>query len=106
MSIILLGGCVVNSNSDDFDDETIRKAKEIAENYLRSNYKDIKTIEFEDGDYSTPMGGLIISGIVNGNEKANFSIDMGVESFEIGGIGTGEEFPEMKEECKDEDCDY
>jgi Protein of unknown function (DUF1433) len=104
--IILLGGCVVNSNKENLDEDTIQKAKEIAESYLKNNYKDIDEIEFSD-DYSSPMGGFMIRGIVNNNKEANFSIDMDVNnSFEIGSIGTGEEFPDIKEECKEKDCDY
>ncbi|CDQ41952.1 DUF1433 domain-containing protein [Virgibacillus salexigens] len=106
--IILLGGCIVNSNKSDFDDETIKKAKNTAESYLKNNFKNINSIEFNE-DYSNPMGGLMIRGTVNGNNKANFSIDIDIEAenqFNVGSIGKGKDFPERKEECKEKSCDY
>ncbi|WP_176087305.1 DUF1433 domain-containing protein [Virgibacillus dokdonensis] len=96
----------MNSNKETLDENTIRKAKNTAESYLKNNYKNIDKIEFSD-NYSSPMAGFMIRGIVNNNKEANFSIDMDVNNnFEIGSVGTGEKFPDMKEECKDEDCDY
>ncbi|NBJ68739.1 DUF1433 domain-containing protein [Roseburia sp. 1XD42-34] len=107
ITIILLGGCIVNSNNEDFDDETIRKAEESVEKFLKNNYKDIRTVDFEKGDYSTPMGGMVISGIVNNNKEATFSIDIDYQSnFRVGSISEGNEFPEIKEECKERTCDY
>lgn len=106
ITIILLGDCAVNSDKENLDENTIQKAKNTAESYLKNNYKNIDKIEFSD-DYSSPMGGFMIRGIVNNNNEENFSIDMDVNNnFEIGSVGTGEKFPDMKEECKVEDCDY
>lgn len=103
--LILLVGCGVNSPGEN-DDETISKAKDTAESYLIHNYSDIHQIEFDE-DSSNPMGGVMVSGIVNGNEKANFSIDIEVENnFYVGSIGKGEEFPERKKECIEKTCDY
>nr|WP_286168702.1 DUF1433 domain-containing protein [Roseburia sp. 1XD42-34] len=102
-----MGGCFVNSNKENFDDKTIRKAEETVESYLNKNFKNIHTINFKKNDYSTPMGGMVISGTVNNNEKATFSIDIDYEDdFKIISSAVGKEFPERKEECKEKACDY
>lgn len=107
VSIILLEGCNVNDNNNqNHDDETIEKALQSVENYLSSNYKNIDSIEFSD-DFSSPMGGLSIRGTVNNNDEANFSIGVTLENnYRISSIGKGKEFPERKEECKEQTCDY
>ncbi len=105
--LLALAGCNVNTNT--FDEQTIIQAKETAESYLKNNFESIHTITFSE-DYSNPMGGLMIRGIVNENEKANFSIDIDIDSsqnkFYVGSIGKGKEFPERKDECKEKSCDY
>ncbi|MDY0404065.1 DUF1433 domain-containing protein [Virgibacillus sp. 179-BFC.A HS] len=76
-------GCF--GNIQNYDDETIQKAKKAVESYIRNNYDDIKTIEFDDNDYASPMGGLMIDGKVNGSFK--FSAGVDEETFEIGSFG-------------------
>lgn len=104
IAIILLGGCFVNTNKDNFDDETITAAKNTVESYIRNNYIDIDTVEFDDDDYSSPVGGLMIDGTVNGN--AGFSADIDEETFRVRSLGEKTGFPERKEECKKKVCDY
>ncbi|MDY0404068.1 DUF1433 domain-containing protein [Virgibacillus sp. 179-BFC.A HS] len=99
--IILLGGCF---DSQKYDDATIEKAKKTVESYIRNNYEDIETVTFDDGDYSSPMGGMMIDGTVNG--KAGFSASIDEESFEVGSMGLKKGFPPLKEECKKKICDY
>lgn len=96
----------MNNNNQNHDDEIIEKAQQSVENYLSNNYKGIETIEFSD-DFSSPMGGLSIRGTVNNNEVANFSIGVKPENnYRISSIGKGKEFPDRKEECKEQTCDY
>jgi len=101
ISIILLGGCFVNSH--DYDEEIIIKAEEIAENYIRSNYENIETIEFIAVEENS-MGAMQVKGVVNGN--AEFTVNTDEESFEVGSIVTKGGFPDRKEECKNGGCDY
>jgi len=100
---ILLAGCSMNKQQH-YDDKTIQIAKEKVESYIRNNYENIDTIEFDNDDYSSPMGGMMIDGTVNG--KAGFSADIDPKSFRIGSMGLKKGFPERKEECKKETCDY
>lgn len=47
------------------------------------------------------MGGMVISGTVNNNEKAAFSINIDYENdFKIISSAVGKEFPERKESAK------
>jgi len=97
--VILLGGCFVNQE----EEQTLNKAKSTVESYLNNNFEDINEIKFDKGDFENPMGGLLVTGIVN--EKAKFSISLD-DDFNVGSIGLGDDFPERKEECKQKSCDY
>lgn len=98
--IILLEGCSVNTRG--YDEKTIEIAKEVVENYIRSNYEDVKKVEFIE-DYSHPMGGVMIRGTVN--DGAGFSADMDMENLEVVSLGEKSGFPQRKEECKEKSCD-
>ncbi|MFU0790335.1 MAG: DUF1433 domain-containing protein [Virgibacillus proomii] len=101
--IILLGGCNVKSNNETYDQTTKERAQEAVEQYIKNNYEGIKSVEIVD-IYQSPMGGLTVDGTINGGE-ADFSA--GVESnYKVGSVGLSEGFPERKEECKEEECDY
>jgi hypothetical protein len=102
LSLVVLGSCSVNSNSVNYSEETIEKAKASVESYIINNFQDVESVEFKDSP-SSPMGGLVLEGTVN--KKATFNIGVN-EDFTVGGIGKGEGFPERKEECKDHSCDY
>ncbi|HLS08681.1 DUF1433 domain-containing protein [Lentibacillus sp.] len=94
----------MNTDENKFDKKTIEKAKEKVESYIRNNYENIETIEFNNDDYVSGMGGLMIRGTVN--EEAGFSAKIDPETFQVGSIGLKTGFPNMKEECKGEICDY
>ncbi|AUJ24631.1 hypothetical protein A21D_01550 [Virgibacillus dokdonensis] len=93
----------MNSSNNNYDDKTISKAREKVESYLRHNYENINSVEFND-DMSDPMGGLMIRGTVNG--KAEFSASVDPKEFKVNSMGEKEGFPKVKEECKEEVCDY
>ncbi|MBF0707697.1 MULTISPECIES: DUF1433 domain-containing protein [Bacillaceae] len=93
----------MNSQSENYDDETKRKAKESVESFLVNNYENINSVEFTNV-YQSEMGSLNVDGTIN-NGESDFSA--GIENdFSIGSIGLGEGFPEIKEECREETCDY
>ncbi|QTM98243.1 DUF1433 domain-containing protein [Sediminibacillus dalangtanensis] len=93
----------MNSNKNNFDEETINKAKETVESYLYNNYENIRTVEFSN-DMSDPMGGLMIRGTVNG--KSGFSASVDPQEFTVNSLGEKEGFPKVKDECKEKVCDY
>lgn len=98
--MVILGGCF--AISEDYDQNTIYKAKESVESYLNNNHKNIKYIEIKDV-YENPMGEITVDGTVNDSAKFN----VGLESdFTVGSIGTGKGFPEKKEGCEYKTCDY
>jgi len=90
-------------NSADYDKETIEKAEAMAKSYLNSNYNDIETIEIEKV-YRGELGGLTVDGTVN--NKYEFDMSINESDFTFGGMGVEKGFPDIKEECKDEICDY
>ncbi len=61
IEISLGNGC----NNQNYEKETIEKAKEVAESYIKNNYEDFDTIEFSSVEES-PMGDMILTGEVNG----------------------------------------
>lgn len=99
ISIVLLGGCGVK---EQYDSETISKAKDITKSYIENNYKDVESIELEEPRQS-PMGSMKIDGTVNGDIgfTVTFSEDLSINS-----VGKKSGFPEKKEECKDTSCEY
>ncbi|MYL64350.1 hypothetical protein GLW07_13415 [Bacillus hwajinpoensis] len=89
--------------SEEYDDETKTKAKKAVESFLMNNFEHIVSVEFTHV-YQSEMDGLNVDGTINGGE-AEFSA--GIENdFSVGSIGLGEGFPEIKEECQEETCDY
>ncbi|MBF0707692.1 DUF1433 domain-containing protein [Alkalihalobacillus hwajinpoensis] len=99
---ILLGACGFFSQGNDYDKETIDKAKKSVERFIAHNYEDIGSVEITSS-YESEMGGLTIEGTINDGE-AEFTA--GVRSdFSIGHLAPGEDFPNMKEACKEQICE-
>ncbi|WP_283152666.1 hypothetical protein [Guptibacillus hwajinpoensis] len=100
---VLLGACGFFSQGNDYDEETIDKAKKSVERFILHNYEEIESVEITRS-YESEMGGLNVDGTINGGE-AEFSA--GIENdFSVGSIGLGEGFPEIKKACLVETCDY
>lgn len=91
----------MNTNDKNYDDETIEKAKDSAENYIINNYQDIKTVQLSE-PYESPMGGLTIDGTVNGMETFTIGFN---NDFTVGSISESEGFPELKAECIRQSCE-
>ena len=89
--------------NSDYNQEAINKAEKVVESYLKSNYKNIETVEV-NVIYKSPMGGITADGTVN--KVYEFNIGIEESDFTIGSIGEGKGFPDRKEECKDKTCDY
>lgn len=89
--------------SNDFDEDTTKRAGETAESYVKSNFQDIETVEIKKV-YRGPMGGMVVDGVVNGQYE--FDLGMDEDDFTVQSGGYGEGFPNRKEECKNKSCDY
>lgn len=92
----------MNPGNSDYDEETVTKAKETARIYIENNYQDIDSIELEE-PYQSPMGSLVMEGTVNGQYRFTISLN---GDFIVTSVGENNGFPELKEECKDQVCDY
>ncbi len=99
--IILLGGCNVNQEEHIYDDQTIAKAKEATQNFIKNNFEGVKSIEVEE-PYRSPMGAMKSKGKVNREFEFTITIN---ENYSVDGISVDEGFPKMKEECKEKACD-
>lgn len=100
--IILLGGCFVNNNNKNDEDEKIARAEEKIANFIKKNFEGVEKVTF-DGYTKSPMGGEMFNGKVNG--KAEFSASFNLDDFEIGSIVGKKGFPPIKEACKDKICE-
>ena len=99
---ILLGSYGFFSQGNDYDEETIHKAKKSVERFIVHNYEEIVSVEMTRS-YESEMGGLTIEGTINGG-SAKFTA--GVRNdFSIGHLAPGEDFPDMKEACKEQICE-
>ena len=90
----------MNSNKDNFDEETIDKAKSVAESFINANFKEVTAIESGE-PYESPMGGMVI----DADNEAVISLSFD-EEFKIGSYSTEDGFPDKKDECKDKVCEY
>ncbi|WLR59084.1 DUF1433 domain-containing protein [Guptibacillus hwajinpoensis] len=97
LSFTILIGCGVEQ-----DPEQIDKAEASVERYLKANFQNVESVEFNNSP-SAPMGGLVLEGTVNGEATFNIGVN---EDYTVGGIGKGEGFPERKEACREHSCDY
>lgn len=55
----------MDSNHNEYDEKSISKAKDTAEEFIENNYEDVKYIDLETPS-SAPMGSLTVDGTVNG----------------------------------------
>lgn len=91
----------MDSNHNEYDEKSISKAKDTAEEFIKNNYEDVKYIDLETPS-TAPMGSLTLDGTVNG--KAGFSISLD-ENLNVSGIAEDEGFPEEKKECRKQFCE-
>jgi hypothetical protein len=85
--------CMGSGCSKEYDEDTVRKAKQATKAYIENNYEHVKTIEL-DNPYQSPMGGMTIDGTVN-DGMAGFSISFN-KDISISSISTDKGFPSRK----------
>ncbi|TKD72236.1 hypothetical protein [Pseudalkalibacillus hwajinpoensis] len=92
----------MNSNKENYDEETVKKAKINVTSYIKNNYADIENLTVND-PYEAEMGIMTIAGKANGED---FSVSLDTE-LKIAGVAIlSENFPKKKEECLEKICDY
>lgn len=95
--LLIITGC-----SEQYDEETISKAKEVTRSYIETNYKDVNSIKLEEPRES-PMGSMKVDGTVNGETEFTISLS---EDFSINSVAKKAGFPEKKDECSEKSCEY
>ncbi|WP_273834142.1 hypothetical protein [Guptibacillus sedimenti] len=88
--------------SEEYDEETIKEAKASVTSYIENNYKSIEQITLKD-PYQGEMGSFKLEGKANGETFSvmlNNDLTISVMSIQ------SENFPEKKEACKENICDY
>ncbi|MDP4549677.1 DUF1433 domain-containing protein [Alkalihalobacillus macyae] len=99
----ILSACNGVSSNKAYDQETITNAEASTQNYIKSNFEEIQSVEITS-IYQNEMGGMTVEGSVN-NGKGSFSA--GIENdFSVGSVGISEEFPDRKENCMKRTCSY
>lgn len=96
--LLIFTGC-----TEEYDEETITKAKQSAESYLRNNYQNVESIELGE-PYQSPMGSMTVDGTVN-NSKA-FSISLNEDLTVASLVIQSDDFPEEKAACRKKSCEY
>lgn len=85
------------------ENKLVKEAQREAEVFLLQNFDDIEKVTvYEDGYkfYPAGLGGLSISGYVNGNKELFFNINFSISDYQLGrvtSIVNPDEFPSEKE---------
>ena len=100
--VVIIGGYFALNKYQ--ENKLVKEAQREAEVFLLQNFEDIKKVTvYEDGYkfYPGGLGGLSISGYVNGNKDLFFNINFSISDNQIGkvtSIVNPDEFPSEKEE--------
>ena len=98
-SALFVAGCNNISIGKQYTDEEYKQAEEVAKTFIKTNYEAIDTVKIEHvGDDTKDSKSILVEGYAN---NVPFSIQVTVENMKVYAIGTGEDFPERKEEYKD-----
>ena len=87
---------------EEYDEETIKEAKASVTSYIENNYESIEQITLKD-PYQGEMGSFKLEGKANGEAFSvmlNNDLTISVMSIQ------SENFPEKKEACLENICDY
>ena len=98
-SALFVAGCNNFSIGKQYTDEEYKQAEEVAKTFIETNYEAIESVKIEHvGDDKESSKSILVEGYAN---NVPFSIQVTVEDMKVYAIGTGEDFPERKEEYKD-----
>ena len=92
------------------ENKMVKDAQKKAELFVNKNYEDIDAVTVNKDNYKfypADLGGLSITGFVNGNKKLFFSVDFDTLDNQVGKVTSvfrSKDFPSKREECKDSYC--
>ncbi|ARA85376.1 DUF1433 domain-containing protein [Bacillus paralicheniformis] len=102
--IITFGGIFMKQQNDNREKEELYNlAKERMTDFIKTNYEDIKSIDYSDDYEVNPMGGIDIKGYLNGDKQKKI---WGIYDKSNDEVGSFTVDAERKPECKDKICDY
>ncbi|MGD6796075.1 DUF1433 domain-containing protein [Metabacillus indicus] len=78
--LILLSSVLISCSKE--NDPKINEAQNAVKTYLESNYKDIESVHFTKAE-DNPLGDLMVSGYLNGDEDKFFSFHYDFDRKEV-----------------------
>lgn len=106
--IIIIGGYWLMSENK--EKKLVENAQSEAELFIKKNFEDINEVSINKDKYKfypVDLGGLSITGFVNGNKNLYFNVNFDTTDNQIGKVTSfvkPKEFPTLKEECKNNFC--
>lgn len=80
-----------------------KEAQTITKKYIISNYSDVESIVITKTEYS-PLNTIFVYGYVN-DKNSTFHTNVNPSMKKVDSIGESENFPRLKEECKNIECE-
>ncbi len=99
--MLLLTGCY--QPRADFTQEVVQEAETSVKSFIINNYQEVEVVKVEDV-FRNSSGGMSVTGTVNKNSCFHFFVDE--YKFVVGSVETDENFPKIKEECREAICEY
>ena len=106
--LIILGGFWLMNEIQ--ENKLVVEAQKEAELFVKRNYQDINKVAINKDNYMfypSDLGGVSITGYVNGDKNLFFSVDFETTNNQIGKVTSvfkSNDFLPLKEECKDDFC--
>ena len=106
--VVIIGGYFALNKYQ--ENKLVKEAQKEAKLFVIRNYEDIQEVTINKENYKfypAALGGLSITGYVNGDKKLFFSVDFETGNNQIGEVTSflnPKDFPPEKEACKDDFC--
>ena len=106
--ILIIGGYWLMNEYK--ENKLVKEAQNEAELFVKRNYEDVNEVTINKDNYKfypAALGGLSITGYVNGDKSLFFSVDFETTNNQIGKVTSvlkSNDFLPLKEECKDNFC--
>lgn len=106
--VLIIGGYwLINEYKEN---KLVKEAQKEAELFVKKNYEDVNEVTINKDNYKfypTALGGLSITGYVNGDKSLFFSVDFETTNNRVGNVTSvlkSIDFLPLKEECKNNFC--